>query len=378
MQDTRVDIAIIGGGIIGASVAFFLAKKGLQPLLLEANSIAHGASGKAGGILTPFAPTETPEIKDLLARSLQIHGELAKEFDGKNRYAYAKYRALTIATTPDEVNQLREARLTPKSEWIENKEILLEKGWINQETYGGVCFTNYQLDPEAFTKKLVEESLKLGARLELGKVVRLLKKKKRIEGLETKSRTIRTDKIIFTMGPWTTSLARWLGIKIPIFPLKGEILRMQIPNAPSGGFSDIQGNYVLTRPNGIVFAGTTEDYAGFDINPTQNGRERILKALSRYTDHLKNSVLVDHTACLRPLSADGLPFIDQIPNIDGAYIATGHGRKGIALGPATGEAISELVTTGKSTSLDNFRLDRPFKTITTKHPANAHELQQDV
>mgnify|MGYP001379469408 CR=1 FL=1 len=84
MQDTRVDIAIIGGGIIGASVAFFLAKKGLQPLLLEANSIAHGASGKAGGILTPFAPTETPEIKDLLARSLQIHGELAKEFDGKN------------------------------------------------------------------------------------------------------------------------------------------------------------------------------------------------------------------------------------------------------------------------------------------------------
>ena len=130
--------------------------------------------------------------------------------------------------------------------------------------------------------------------------------------------------------------------------------------------------------NGIVFAGTTEDYAGFDINPTQNGRERILKVLSRYTDHLKNSVLVDHTACLRPLSADGLPFIDQIPNIDGAYIATGHGRKGIALGPATGEAISELVTTGKSTSLDNFRLDRPFKTITTKHPANAHELQQDV
>ena len=95
----------------------------------------------------------------------------------------------------------------------------------------------------------------------------------------------------------------------------------------------------------------------------------------RYTDQLKEGVIVDHTACLRPLSADGLPFIDQIPNIDGAYIATGHGRKGIALGPATGESISELVTTGRSTSLDNFRLGRPIK---SKHLANVRELQQDA
>ena len=150
---------------------------------------------------------------------------------------------------------------------------------------------------------------------------------------------------------------------------------MQIPNTPAGGFSDIQGNYVLKRPNGIVFAGTTEDYAGFDMHPTQNGKKRILKSLLRYTDQLKEGVIVDHTACLRPLSADGLPFIDQIPNIDGAYIATGHGRKGIALGPATGESISELVTTGRSTSLDNFRLGRPIK---SKHLANVRELQQDA
>ena len=104
MQETRADIAIIGGGVIGASALFFLAKKGLKPLLLEAKSIAHGASGKAGGILTPFAPSETPEIKELLGKSLQIHDNLAKEFDGENHYAYKKYRALTIATTLDEVN----------------------------------------------------------------------------------------------------------------------------------------------------------------------------------------------------------------------------------------------------------------------------------
>ena len=77
MQETHADIAIIGGGIIGASALFFLAKKGLKPLLIEAKSIAHGASGKAGGILTPFAPIETPEIKQLLRKSLQIHANLA-------------------------------------------------------------------------------------------------------------------------------------------------------------------------------------------------------------------------------------------------------------------------------------------------------------
>ena len=378
MQETRADIAIIGGGVIGASALFFLAKKGLKPLLLEAKSIAHGASGKAGGILTPFAPSETPEIKELLGKSLQIHDNLAKEFDGENHYAYKKYRALTIATTLDEVDQLRKTRLNSESQWLENEEILQEKGWINKDTYGGISFTNYQLDPEAFTRKLVAESLKMGARIELGRVINLLKNKNRIAGLETKSGIIRTEKVIFTMGPWTINLENWLGVKIPVIPLKGEILRMQIPNTPAGGFSDIQGNYVLTRPNGIVFAGTTEDYAGFDTHPTQNGKDRILKSLSRYTDHLKEGAIVDHTACLRPLSADGLPFIDQIPNINGAYIATGHGRKGIALGPATGESISELVTTGRSTSLDNFRLDRPIKTIKPKHPANVHELQQDA
>ena len=160
---------------------------------------------------------------------------LAKEFDGENHYAYEKYRAFTIATTLDEVDQLRKTRLNSESEWLENEEILREKGWINKDTYGGICFTNYQLDPEAFTKKLVAESLKMGARIELGRVINLLKNKNRIEGLETKSGIIRTDKVVFTMGPWTMNLEKWLGIKIPVIPLKGEILRMKIPNTPAGG-----------------------------------------------------------------------------------------------------------------------------------------------
>ena len=362
MQNNYADIVIIGGGVIGASVAYFLSKQGANPFLLEEENIARGASGKAGGILTPFTPAETPELKDLLTRSLVLHQELAEQLDGKNRYDYRKYEALTVASNQDDAIKLREERLTTETEWLENNEIQAMHGWVNRETHGGVRFINHQLNPEAFTKKLMMETVDRGGAFDFLEVTGLLINKNKVEGVKTKDGTIFTEKVVLATGPWIQKPEKWLDIKIPIFPLKGEILRMQVPNPPANGFSDLRGNYVLTKPNGLVFVGTTEDAVGFNIRTTHNAKERILKSISHYTSHLKDAVLVEQTACLRPVSRDNLPIIGEVTNIKGVYIATGHGRKGIALSLATGEAISELITTGESSlDLNDFRINRSFK-----------------
>jgi glycine/D-amino acid oxidase-like deaminating enzyme len=123
-------------------------------------------------------------------------------------------------------------------------------------------------------------------------------------------------------------------------------------DAPAQGFSTLDGNYAVRKPTGVVYTGTTEEDAGFDLAPTPKARSSIeawgRSVSSRFAAHEP----FEQTACLRPLSADGLPIVGAVPGLDGAYLATGHGRKGIALAPATSQALAEAITTGKSRSLD--------------------------
>ena len=108
----------------------------------------------------------------------------------------------------------------------------------------------------------------------------------------------------------------------------------------------------MTRPTGLVYAGTTEEEAGFDEEPTEAARDHILATLARYTSRLGAMRVVNQTACLRPLSGDGLPLIGAAPGRRGAYVATGHGRKGLILSPATGEALAALIAEGRGGEVD--------------------------
>jgi glycine/D-amino acid oxidase-like deaminating enzyme len=116
-----------------------------------------------------------------------------------------------------------------------------------------------------------------------------------------------------------------------------------------------KGNYATTKPDGLLWTGTTEEEAGFDENPTQTARDQIIDSLLKMLPSMTEAELVEHTACLRPLAADEWLLLGPVPNVEGVYMATGAGRKGILLGPAMARATADLIVKGHaSISLDAF------------------------
>ena len=352
----HVDIAIVGGGVIGAAMAYFLAQRGAQPLVIEGTEVAHGASGKAAGLLSPGLPHDdgdTTALAPLIARSVALHRGVADLLDGPTTYDYRPYETCLIARDEAENADLQARALELSAEPVARDDIPERFPWLDRPVAGGLAQPTAQLDAAKFTARVLDAGKSMGASLRMGRAKGLVGGEDYISGVELEDGIVTAETTVVAMGPWSLRAAAWLDLPIPVRPLKGQILHLESSvEPPPGGFADMDGHYVVTRPTGLVFAGTTEEEEGFDTETTETARDHILSTLARYTSLLGNMHVVNQTACLRPLSGDGLPLIGAAPGRRGAYVATGHGRKGILLSLATGEALAELITEGRSSAVD--------------------------
>jgi glycine/D-amino acid oxidase-like deaminating enzyme len=134
-----------------------------------------------------------------------------------------------------------------------------------------------------------------------------------------------------------------------VAPLKGQILRLRLPEgAVLASSLHMGGSYMALKPDGLLWAGTTEERVGFHEEPTQAGRDKIMGDVLTMAPSLADAQLVQHTACLRPLSADGLPIVGRVPGWTNLYLGTGAGRKGILWSTGMSQGLADLVLRGKS------------------------------
>ena len=157
---------------------------------------------------------------------------------------------------------------------------------------------------------------------------------------------IACDNVVLAMGPWSGEASSWLNMPVPVTPLKGQILRLQAPGAPFACSLNWSGNYAASKPDGLLWTGTTEEEAGFDDTPTTKARDQIMASLLKMVPSMAEARLAQHTACLRPLSSDGLLLLGKAAALEGVYLATGAGRQGIMLGPAMARVTVDLITKG--------------------------------
>ena len=204
-----------------------------------------------------------------------------------------------------------------------------------------------QVESYQYTLALAEAAKKYGATIRHGTVQGLRQSNGRVSGVVLAGEEVTCEKVVLAMGPWTGQIESWLGIPVPIGPLKGQILRLELTGPPLEHVFYRSGEgYVSSKPDGLIWVGTTEERGGFDDRPTPEARESIMKGAVEIMPILSEARLALQTACLRPVSEDGLPIIGEVPGWEGVYTATGAGRKGILLGPAMAQAIADLVTTG--------------------------------
>ena len=357
---------IVGGGVVGCATAYFLARDGLSVMLIERDSVASHASGFAYGGLSPIIGVEEDDpMLPLSDAADAIHRELAGRLPGESgvEYEYRRKTSLTVATSPLEVDDLRLAydwlatNYDGEVVWHDQKSLRELEPRVGASVIAGLfADRSGEVEPYRFTLALWQAAERSGAVMRNAAVAGVERSGGNVRGVRLENgEEITAGAFVLAAGPWMGKATEWLGIDIPISPLKGQILRLKAPGEPLAVSLSWSHNYATTKPGGLLWCGTTEERVGFDETPTAFGRDTIMASVIEVLPYLADAELVQHTACLRPVAPDGLPVIGPAPGNSGVFIASGSGRKGIFLGPAMGRSIADMVE-GRESSIDVSRL----------------------
>ena len=352
------DVVIVGGGIVGCLSGYLLARQGLKVTLLEADSVGSHASGFAFGEMGPMEGAGIPDpLLDFGVWSLNRHISLAaelKEDSGVDNQHQVCAR-LKLAFHAEAVQQYQDDLKWQQKvggfqvDWLEPADVVKMEPRANPDCLGASYLQGAgSVDPYRYTLAAGQAAEKRGMEILLRRVTGLISEGNRCLGVTTETGRIEAGIVVLAMGPWSQHASDWCGVNIPVTPLKGQILRLRHSGAPVRTSIHYSGSYVVTKSDGLIWAGTTEELVGFDEATTSQARDKIMGDLLRMIPSLEDAELVQHTACLRPLSSDGLPIVGKVPGWQNLYLGTGAGRKGILWSTGMCHGLTDLIVNGNT------------------------------
>ncbi len=352
------DVVVIGGGAAGCSVAYHLAKTGVKSTVIERDGIGSQASGFSAGGLNPLQGIGIPgPIGPIAMESYLMHKELWPRLLDETGIDY-QWRIVSLVQAAFQESELPGLQETAdaflaadgfEASILDREQLLDLEPRVSDKVLRGVMARgNAALDSYQYTLALARAAENLGASVRPGVVNGLEGSKWRVTGVVLEDGVLPCESVVLATGPWSRQAERWLGVYLPVDPLKGEILRLEIPGGPlshdwSGG-----GGSLYSKPDGLVWCGATEDWRGYDRDPSESARWRLLEGAVKLIPSIAEARLVQHTACLRPVTPDWLPIVGRAPGWDNVYLATGAGKKGVLLSPAMGKAVADLITQGST------------------------------
>jgi len=349
-------VIVCGAGVVGASVAYFLARRGVAVTIVERTGVACAASGKSGGFLALDWCDGSP-LGPLARASFKLHAELATELG--TDYGYRRMDTFMLAA--------RE-RGTPAGGHRVAAPPWLDGSGIVTATLGSQA-TTAQVTPARFTAALIDAARARGARIHTGVVADVVRRGDVASGVVTADgETLEADAIVLAMGPWTGRLAGRL--RLPsVYGLKGYSVTLAAPDVPAHAlfvdYRTADGRAlepeIFPRPNGEVYVCGMADPAPLPESPeavevNESSCDTLARAAGRVSATLASARIVRRQACYRPVTDDGVPLIGPVPGARGVFVASGHGPWGILNAPATGLAMAELVADGVAKLVDL----RPF------------------
>jgi glycine/D-amino acid oxidase-like deaminating enzyme len=345
-------VVICGGGVIGASIAYFLSLRGVHATVIERTAVAGAASGKSGGFLALDWCDGTP-LAALARRSFVLHAQLAHEIGADWGYR----RVTTYGGVAGRRNRLGRREGADDLAWLSADASVT--GQL------GSAETTAQVHPARFTETMLAAARAEGAELRLSRVTDLVQREGGVAGVVVDGEIIAGDAVVVAMGPWSILAAAWLPLPA-VYGLKGHSLVFetgaQMPAQAlfcdyreAGGA--VQTPELFPRTDGTTYVCAISSEAPLPIDPAavapDPGAIERLEAICRdLSPVLAGSKIVARQACFRPITRDGLPLIGRVPGVAGAYVATGHSVWGILNAPATGEAMAELIVDGAARTLD--------------------------
>lgn len=350
------DLLVIGGGVIGCTIAWEAAQRGLRVTVIERGEVGRGATHAAGGMLAPLseADGESPFLR-LCCRSAELYpGFVAKLHDAVGldvEYRTEGTLFLSLSETDDEEleSRFRWQRDGGMSiERLTRSNLLQLEPALNPRVRWGLLFPN---DRQVNNRRLITAvyAAACGAGVEFRtntNVERLMIGKDEghpvVQGVLADGNLVDAERVVIAAGSWSCRIADAPGTGI--VPIRGQMIavRNSIPPVRHTVYS--RRGYLVPRLDGRLIAGSTTENAGFECHNTAGGLSAVITTATEIVPRFSDQPIVETWAGLRPRAVDHLPVLGPDAQIRGLIHATGHYRNGILLAPLTAQVVGDLLT----------------------------------
>lgn len=348
-------VAIVGGGVIGLSLAYELNQRGHEVIVAERDRMGRQSSWAGAGVFPPSnIDTAIHPLEHLEARSDQLHpvwAQQLKEQTGIDN-GFGRCGGLYLARSAGE----KAALSGVVGEWQQRAFEATQLSPADMKSkFGALCCAGdegliawwlpgeTQICNPHHMQALVAACQTGGVTLmENCGDVRLDRADDNVRGIflpGLDQQTITADVYCITAGAW----AQQIVTAIPMVPVRGQMLLYKLDQAPFAAIVNEGSRYLVPRQDGHVLFGATIEEAGFDTSTTEIGLANLQQHAQDLLPALTEDRLVKSWAGLRPGTYDGFPYIGPLAGHDNVFIAAGHFKAGLHLAPATAEVISDLI-----------------------------------
>jgi D-amino-acid dehydrogenase len=361
-DDMSYDGIVVGGGVVGASIAYHLARAGAAALLIDRADPGR-ATDAGAGILAPETNSRDSEEWFEFAEAAvgyypALIAQLREAQAGDTGYAVCGQ--LIVAASEDEIAPFNEARRRvferQRRRGRPAPEDLHEIGMDDARAlfppiaplHGALFYRHAaRVDGRLLTAALRHAAAADGLAVEQASVERLVVEGGAAAGVVADGTIYRAPAVAIAGGAWSPQFAEQLGVRIPVAPQRGQIIHLALPGVDTSAWPVVvgfRGHYMVAWPGGRVVVGATrETGSGFQPRTSAAGVHEVLGEALRVAPGLAAAELRDIRVGLRPACADGLPVLGGVPGVRGVYLATGHGPTGLQLGPYGGKLVAEMM-----------------------------------
>jgi len=380
MLPATADVVVIGGGVIGSSIAYYLSKRRIHVVLVERGPIGSGTSSACDGLI--FLQSKKPGSHLKLAmESRRLYETLSEELDSDIEYRSSG--GMVVIENEMELQAMR--RLVKEQKEAGLDVSLIEKSLasemepcVSQDIIAATYSPrDSQVNPICLVRAFIKAALRLGAKVfPRTEVMGIRSTPHGVGSVRTSGGEIETSVIVNAAGVYAPRIGKMAGIDIPIIPRRGQLLLTE-PVQPLINRCLISATYIAAKYNpeiaihgkialsieqtkkGNFLLGSTREFAGYDRGTSLNGTRAIAAYAAKILPLLRKLHAIRSFAGLRPYTPDGLPILGKVGDREGLILAAGHEGDGIALSPVTGQLTAQLISEGRTGfDLADYRLER--------------------
>lgn len=372
-----VDVCVIGGGIMGLSIAHELVRRGRQVTVLEASGIGErAATGTAAGMLAPASEADLadPRLTEFALASHELYPQWINDIESESGLETGFDQAGTVwvalhrdhAVLIDRLCEFQRERGL-HAEPQTTAQLRAIEPMVSPGAVGGILLhDDWQVDPRKLLTALTTLLRQAGATIEESSPVDCVRPGD--AGFEVsvkrdgEQQVYHARQVVLAAGAWTHRIKRESiepQSPLPLRPVKGQVVRLRGNESIIDRVVRTPDVYIVPRSDGELVIGATMDEHGFDDRPTAGGMLDLLREAWRTVPGIYELEFVETTVAFRPALRDHLPSIGAL-EMPGLFIATGHYRNGIELAPITAKLTADLVCddTADSALLEALKPDR--------------------